>query len=161
MEEIKNYVYMLVCVLAVSGLAINLSLEGEMKKYIRYICLLCTAAAICIPTVQVIGGISGYISDIGDDAAYETGENPDAEGILIERTRKNIAASVRNYICEKYGIERESVSVGVTLDGSDTSSVEIKKLTLTLPKSAPAEKIKAELDEMFLHKTEIEIIYWR
>ena len=35
MEEIKNYVYMLVCVLAVSGLAINLSPEGEMKKYIR------------------------------------------------------------------------------------------------------------------------------
>lgn len=161
MEEIKNYVYMLVCVLAASGLAINLSPEGEMKKYIRYICLLCTAAAICIPTVQVIGGISGYISDIGDDAAYETGENHDAEGILIERTRKNIAASVRNYVCEKYGIERESVSVGVTLDGSDTSSVEIKKLTLTLPKSAPAEKIKAELDEMFLHKTEIEIIYGR
>ena len=68
---------------------------------------------------------------------------------------------MRNYICEKYGIERESVSVGVTLDGSDTSSVEIKKLTLTLPKSAPAEKIKAELDEMFLHKTEIEVTYWR
>lgn len=161
MDEIKSYVYMLVCVLAASGLAINLSPEGEMKKYIRYICLLCTAAAICIPTVQVIGGISGYIADIGDGTAYETGEDPDAEGILIEQTRKNIAASLRNYISEKYGIAKESISVDVTLDGSDTSSVEIKKLTLTLPKNAPAEKIKAELDEMFLHKTEIEIIYGR
>ena len=68
---------------------------------------------------------------------------------------------MRNYISEKYGIAKESISVGVTLDESDTSCVEIKKLTLTLPKSAPAEKIKAELDEMFLHKTEIEIIYGR
>ncbi|MGM9664654.1 MAG: stage III sporulation protein AF [Eubacteriales bacterium] len=157
MEEIKSYVYMLVCILAASGLAINLSPEGEMKKYIRYICLLCTAAAICIPGVKIIGGLSGYVADIKSGAVYETGGQADAEKILIEQTRQNIASSVRNYLCEKYGYEKDSVCVEVLLDESDISAVEIKKLTVTLPSDAKAEKIKADLEEMFLGKTEIAV----
>lgn len=161
MEEIKGYVYMLVCVLVASGLSVNLSPEGEIKKYIRYICLMCTAAAICIPTVRVIGGIFENIDDIDGMEFCVSSENVNAEAMLIEQTRKNISASICDYICEKYALQKDEVSVDVLLDIEDTADVEIKKLILTLPERAPAKAIKAELDEMLLYKTEIEIINGR
>lgn len=158
MEAVKEYTYALICILAVCGIAINISPEGEMKKYIRYICLLCTAAAVCIPAIKAIGGISEDISDFPQFTTDENAAESDKiNDVFIASAKSNTEAALCAYICEKYGYESGSVTVKAILDTSDISKIEIKKLQIVLPSGKNAAKIKAELYEMFLYKTEIEL----
>lgn len=158
MEAIKEYTYAVICIFAVCGIAINTSPEGEMKKYIKYICLLCVAASICIPAIRVIGGISDDISDIPSFTVNEyTAESDEITAAFIESVKKNTEESLCEYICEKYGYESGSITANAIFDTADISAIEIKKLNIVLPDRKNAAKIKAELYEMFLYKTEIEV----
>lgn len=159
MSEIKEFMTLFLSVLVVSGIVISLSPEGNLKRYIRYICMLCLTASLCVPILSTLSSIPGRITDMSEKYGEVSGEESriGAEELMIAETKKQIEESLLAYVCDKYGLSREKTAVEIFLQTDDIESIEITEVTVTLADASRAEAIRADLYEMFLRKTLITV----
>lgn len=159
MTGIKEFMILFLSVLTVSGIVLSLSPEGNVKRYIQYICMLCLTASLCVPILSTLSAlperITNFSAQYGGSESAKSG--PDASTLLIAETKKEIERSVAEYVSGKYGCAREEITVEAVLQTDDIEAVEITELIVTLPDTSRAEAIRADLYEMFLRKTVITI----
>jgi hypothetical protein len=94
--------------------------EGEIKKYIRLCCVLCAVTVLASFLPERINlpdtGLPAYaVEDISAEAAC----------MVIDRALSNIEDAVYDAAKQKYGVERDDLSVEAVADRSDTSSVKL------------------------------------
>lgn len=159
MAEIKDFIMMFLSVLAVSGIVISLSPEGGIKRYIRYICMLCLTAALCVPILQTLSSVPDRIAELPEEYGESAGEagGADAKTLLIEQSKERIEESVADYVSGKYGFPRETVPAKALLRTDNTEEIEITELIVILPDLSRAEAVRSDLYEMFLRKTIITV----
>ncbi len=160
MQEFLTFFGELIVVIAVSGLFYTMAPEGGQKKYIQLAISLCILAAIIGPMLSVVSDLPRILEDAELDVEQEgevsEGELTDA---VIAESKRNIEDAIASLLMSKYDLEREALTVSVSLDASDPQNIKILSVVVSASGTTHLErqKIKAYLTEQLLEQCEIRI----
>ncbi len=148
------------CVVAISGgLAMLISPEGRIKRYVKLIISLCMVSALLSPIMSLSSELDGYIDKIKlgyDDKAQS--DYAAAEATVAATARENIEIELASLICAEFGFDEGEVNIIVTIDSADISAVKITDITVFLSDTQKGEEIERRLSELFLNTANIHII---
>ncbi len=156
----KEYLSVLVCVCAASGLVRAVSPEGTGKKYIEMICSLCVIIAISVPLVSGIFGLA----DMNERLDAEGGQLTENYGEIynsflregeISAAEKSLGEGLAAYV----GAQQDTLRVKIEYEQNEGKTLLTGAKVYILPKaiSASPEKIKEYIKNAL--GVECEIIY--
>ncbi len=154
-EFVKSF-----CIIAISGgLAMAVSPEGNIKKYIKYIVSLCIVCALLSPFLSFAEKAPKFLEDF-DMEAEEVGANvsEDAQMNVALEAKKNIEEEVSTLISANFGYKKEDIYIVVAIDGKDTSAVKITDVTVFLADISRKEEVREYISELFLNTANIHIM---
>lgn len=154
-EFIKSF-----CVVAVSGgLAMLISPEGNVKKYVKFIISLCVVCALLSPILSFSGKLPQYLENIEFEVQKE------AEDVSVEVysdvalvAKENIEAEVENLLASNFDYEKEDIYVVATLDCTNLSAIKITDITVFLADIGKKDDVSDYLSELFLQTANIHIM---
>lgn len=156
MSEIISYFGEVIILTAVSGVLFVVAPEGNVKKYINFVISICILAAIVAPMITAVVNLPDTIRLEGEeweDVNAEESEN--IENAVVEASKREIEEAICSFVCAKYDFEMDEISCEIALNARDPTNIEITTITLVLPPGKDNEKIRKELDEMFLGRSTI------
>ncbi len=160
MREFLTFFGELVVVIAVAGLFYTLAPEGSQKKYIQLAISLSLLAALIGPMLSVVSDLPRILEDAEFDVEQEedVSEGELTEAVIAE-SKRNIEEAVASLLMSKYDLEREALTVSVSLDASDPQNIEILSVLVNATGTTHLErqKMKAYLTEQLLEQCEIRI----
>ncbi len=134
----------------------------ELLKYIISVCLACSLVTLLlsktrfnsavryvagiIVLLSVVSALSPLISAVGelvtidfDTPGGDTDIPGDGTGDIIDNSAVYICRYTKTLISQRFGIPEEDISVSVSLDSTDKDNIQLRNVTVSLPKD------KAEL----------------
>lgn len=153
MNEVYSYIYSLAVAASAAGLATALAPDGgQLKKYVKYIASLCVLVMLALPAKNMIAaltdGVGEAMAALGAEYRADEAEY-DAEALLLAQAKANVEASLAALLSAKLDCDEESVSVNVTLDASEPSSIKVSRINA----SAPAERKTVGVEIWFAEQT--------
>lgn len=149
MEKLSGFVFSLLTVCVISGIATGLSPEGTMKRYIKYIVSLCVLAAIITPVISIFSSLpmqGEELSELFGDHGEATG---DSEEKLIETQKKAVEQAITDVVSNKFGIDKGKLTVGIKIDATNKSAIEIREINIVCRVVCRKEEIRNYIEEMF------------
>ena len=154
-EFIKSF-----CIIAISsGLAMALSPEGNMKKYIKYLVSLCVVCALLSPFLsfaqkapKLLTNFEMEIKDVSADVKDEAQTNV----ALI--AKQNIENELSSLLSANFGFKEDDIYIVLTIDSVDVSAVKITDVTVFLCDVAKKEEISEYISELFLNTVNLHIM---
>lgn len=148
----RDVLISLVLLSAVCTVALLLSPDGGLKKYVSLCCSLCAVAFIAASVSFVLpGGFELPRSEIED-------KTEELRKLAVQTAIENIKNSVISAAEDKYGILPECISVEVQADASDYSEVKLTGIYITLSGLENAVKVtrlKTYIQQTFDCYTEV------
>lgn len=160
MREWISYLGEIVLITAVSGLLYTVSPEGNLKKHLQFVISLCIVVSLAVPMFSMIMDLPEIFEKSFEEAEREeVNTNEELTDSLISVSKKEIEKAIVSYIAGKYAIEEEEISVETVLDTQNPESIEIREIHVVIGGecSVSFEKIRNDLDEMFLGKSLITV----
>ncbi len=154
-EFVKSF-----CVVAISGgLAMLISPEGQVKKYVKYIISLCMVCALLSPILSFAQKVPEYIEKMDFEAEKKVGAVSASISSEVALTAKgNIETEVENLLAAQFGYAAEEIYVVATIDYMDVSAVKITDIAVYLSNIEEQEEINTYLSELFLQTANIHIM---
>lgn len=148
------------CVVAISGgLAMLISPEGKIKRYVKLIISLCMVSALLAPLMSLSSELEGYIDNIKLESADKAqSDYAAAEAMVTATARENIETELKELIHAEFGFKEDEVYIVVTIDSEDISALKITDITVFLSDTQKSEEIERRLSELFLNTANIHII---
>ncbi len=145
MEALKSY--LLTAMLATLAISLLLRLtDPRWRTYLRYIAGLCLLLWMSTPLLSLAGDLSDRLSAIDPPAISES--DP-ASAPFLEEMGKTMSRKVGDLVAERFPIPRHALSVKLTLDLADPSSILIYRVEVTVYEDADCQAIEAYLaDEL-------------
>lgn len=142
-------------VISVSAAVVSMmSPDGEIKKYINLVSVLAVLAALAVPVASALGSVPDMVAkleEINFDGASDVGFD------AVELSREQIEKSTAEQIEARFGLDRGSVSVTVTLDAGDRSAIDITGISVGVPRGASAEKVRAFVTELYKNTAAVDV----
>ena len=160
MREWISYLGEIVLITAVSGLLYTVSPEGNLKKHLQFVISLCIVVSLAVPMFSMIMDLPEIFEKSFEEAEREeVNKNEELTDSLISVSKKEIEKAIVSYIAGKYAIEEGEISVETVLDTQNPESIEIREIHVVIggERSVSFEKIRNDLDEMFLGKSLITV----
>ncbi len=160
MREWIKYLGEVILITAVSGMIWHLAPEGALKKHLHFVISLCVLISLAVPLFSIVGELPEIFEknyeEVRDEE--ENTENKLLDSVLSV-SKKEIETAIVSYIAGKYDIPTEEITVILTLDDSNPESIEILEIDVSIPSvtGARAARIRSDLSDMFLGKTEIKV----
>lgn len=117
----------LVALSAIGAVALFISPDGSIKKYVSLSLTLCTLAFVSGFFMR----FSGFDVKLPDLPESED-VSAIAANMVIEGTRKNIEDSVIELASSRYNIAREDITVNAALDTSDTENITLERIEISI-----------------------------
>lgn len=117
----------LVALSAIGAVALFISPDGSIKKYVSLSLTLCTLALVSGFFMR----FSGFDVKLPDLPESED-VSAIAANMVIEGTRKNIEDSVIELASSRYNIAREDITVNAALDTSDTENITLERIEISI-----------------------------
>ena len=162
MREWISYLGEIVLIAAVSGLLYAVSPEGNLKKHLQFVISLCLVVSLALPMFSTIMELPEIFEKSFEEAESGGLENESAlTDSLISVSKKEIEGAIVSYIAGKYAISETEISVETVLDAENPESIEILEIHVTISGeySGSLEKIRNDLDEMFLGKSRVTVFF--
>lgn len=160
MREWISYLGEIVLIAAVSGLLYTVAPEGNLKKHLQFVISLCIVVSLAVPMFSMVMDLPEIFEKSFEEAEMgEVASGNDLTDSLISASKKEIEKAIASYIAEKYEISESEISVETVLDAENPESVEIREIYVTIggERTASFEKIRNDLDEMFLGKSRVTV----
>ena len=149
MDGVKTFAEGVILVCVSAGVAMRLSPDGKLKKYLGYIISLCVLCAILAPLGKAIGGFEwDFITT--EEASDGTG----AERLVIDAEKAEIERSISSLISTKWDVG--DVSVSLTLDESNVSAIEIRAIDIYISGQVP-DGIEEYISDMFYGTAKVRV----
>lgn len=151
MEGIKEYFLSAIGACLIIGYAENLVGEN-FKPYVKFIAGLFIVLLLASPAISLAADFASQFTDIKTDIEfneYETGY----DGIVSE-FEKNLSASVRDYIEQNTGIDKENIEVHIETDKSDIQNIKVIKIYIILSAEYDCNTINRMVSTMYNAETE-------
>lgn len=160
MREWISYLGEIVLVTAVSGLFYTVSPDGNLKKHLHFVISLCLVVSLAVPMFSMIMNLPEIFEKSFEEVEKdEVDTNEELTDSLISVSKKEIEKAIASYIAGKYAIAEAEISVETVLDAQNPESIEIREIYVTIggERSVSFEKIRNDLEEMFLGKSHITV----
>ena len=160
MREWISYLGEIVVVTAVSGLLYTVAPEGNLKKHLQFVISLCIVVALAVPMFSMIVDLPEIFEKSFEEAEGEKTESGNAlTESLILASKKEIEKAISSYSAGKYAISETEICVETVLDAGNPESIEILEIRVNISGeySGSLEKIRRDLDEMFLGKSRVTV----
>ena len=109
----------------------QMSPDGELRKYIRFIAGLSVIASIAFPIISVVRSLPDKMENISSEA----NEMPEFDNMeIVSAAVRNIELELCADIEAEFGLEKESVTAEVLIDASDLSNILITDINIILPR---------------------------
>ncbi len=124
-----------VCVSIITSLFLMIMPDGGLKKYVKL------AVSLVFIAFVFSSFKGGKLENTLKMPSFEIEDMTDQTyDMIVSKTKENIENAVSSEICEKFSINKEDVTVLVTLS-EDYSSLEIQSLTVSVRELSNAVKI--------------------
>ena len=100
---------------------------AELKKYVRFACVLC-ALSVIISFLP----FSGKPPDTEAEAVSVTDMTEEAAKLIAEQTVSHLEQAVVDLAKEKHGIDKEDINVKITYSSEDGQTMRLKTVTAEL-----------------------------
>ncbi|MBE6654410.1 MAG: hypothetical protein E7608_03000 [Ruminococcaceae bacterium] len=148
------------CITAISGgLAMAVSPEGKIKKYIKYIVSLCVICALLAPFLSFAQKAPTLLDNFGveiEDASASVSDK--AQTSVALEAKKNIEKELSKLVGANFGYKEEDMYIVVAIDGKDPSAVRITDVTLFLSDISRKDEVDEYISELFLNTANIHIM---
>lgn len=141
-------------VISVSAAVVSLmSPDGELKKYINLVSVLAVLASLAVPVAAALGNVPEIV------AGFEEADFDGAAGGFdaVAAAKAQIEKSTAEQVEAEFSLEHGSVSVDILLDARDLSSIDIKKITVTVPRGTDGERIERFVCGLYLNTAVVEV----
>lgn len=149
MDGVKTFAEGVILVCVSAGVAMRLSPDGKLKKYLGYIISLCVLCAILAPLGKAIGGFEWDLI-----TTEEASDGTDAERLVIDAEKAEIERSISSLISTKWDVG--DVSVSLTLDESNVSAIEIRAIDIYISGQVP-DGIEEYISDMFYGTAKVRV----
>lgn len=150
-EILKEYTLSAIMISAMSALFTIISPDGEMKKYISLISSLCVIAVIAVPTLSLISSFGDVDSALNTDII----EVEPGHDVMIYEAKEIIEKRMDLDIESRFNIKSGVVKTSITLDMSDTSSIDITEIYITVPRGTDVSALEKYVSDMFLNTASV------
>lgn len=150
MDGVRTFAEGMILVCVSAGIAMRLSPDGKLKKYLGYIISLCVLCAILAPLGKAIS--NGF--EFKDITLGETSSDTDAERLVIDAEKAEIERSIASLISAKWGVD--GVRVSLTLDETNVSAIEIRAIDIFITGEIP-EGIDEYVSDMFYGTAKVRV----
>ncbi len=113
-------------------LLLRKSVFASAIKYVCGLCMLITVMGILSPLMKSISDITLTIPDSNEE---DIDSEFQIDGTITSESARYICGYIKTAISQRFGIDKESISVSVTLDTDGKDGVMIKSVTVCLPKT--------------------------
>lgn len=148
MKTLGNFAAAVLSVCIAAGAVVRISPEGSIKKYLKHLVSLCVLAAILAPFVTGMNALVSFDGGVFPDFEEEL-SGGGGEKYVIEAKKAEIEEAICSLISSKWGIDKGKIAVRLTLDKSNVSAIEIRKIDVKISGKTNAEEIREYIDEMF------------
>lgn len=131
MNDLSSLISSVFLISVSAALVTQMSPEGELRKYIRFIAGLSVIASIAFPIISVVKSLPDRINSISSDVV-EMAEFDNME--IINAAVDNIERELCSDIEAEFGFEQGSVAAEVLVDASDLSNILITDINIILPR---------------------------
>lgn len=160
MREWISYLGEIVLVTAVSGLLYTVSPDGNLKKHLQFVISLCIVVSLAVPMFSMVVDLPKIFENGMEEAEKsEIKTNAELTDSLISASKKEVEKGIVAYIAEKYVIAEKDVSAETILNIENPEAIEIREIKIVISGEYPIslEKIRNDLNEMFLGKTHVTV----
>ena len=160
MREWISYLGEIVLIAAFSGLLYTLAPEGNLKKHLQFVISLCIVVSLAVPMFSMVMDLPEIFEKSFEETENkEMASGNDLTDSLISASKKEIEKAIASYIAKKYKISESEIFVETVLDAENPESIEIREIHVTIggERSVSFEKIRNDLDEMFLGKSQVTV----
>lgn len=148
MKTLGNLAAAVLSVCIAAGAVIRISPDGSIKKYLKYLVSLCVLAAVLSPLIDGVGTMLSFDGNISVGEGDSMGA-PHGGEYIIDAEKAEIEEAICSLIASKWRLEKEKICVSLTLDKSNISAIEIRKIDIKIKGVAKTEEIRRYIDEMF------------
>ena len=137
MSALNGWLYSVFAISLAAGITDIFAPIGATKKYVKYVVSLVTLIVIITPAVRAFSGIPQLLdglqslADGGENSVY-TAAYDNTANALIKAGKEGIESKLRRYICERFLLSEDGVSVITEIDASDESDIKITEIEVRL-----------------------------
>ena len=137
MSALNGWLYSVFAISLAAGIADIFAPVGATKKYVKYVVSLVTLIVIITPAVRAFSGIPQLLdglqslADGGENSVY-TAAYDNTANALIKAGKEGIESKLKQYICERFLLSENGVSVIIEIDASDESDIKITEIEVRL-----------------------------
>ena len=148
------------CLIAVAGgLALLVSPEGNLKKYVKFTISLCMVSALLSAFFTFSENAENIFSEIEFKTESETGKTEEElRFAVVKEAKRNMENEMRTLLSAHLGVAEEDVYIVLRIDAEDLSAVEISEINIFLSDISLADKARAYISEMFMGAVDINIL---